>query len=62
MEDMSKREELAKNETRGVELGDARLERRFGQLMNMMARAPNLSFPHAPAVTAMRLSKRRIGF
>jgi Transposase DNA-binding/Transposase DDE domain len=44
---MSKRGELAKNETRGVELGDARLERRFGQLMEMMAGAPDLSFPHA---------------
>lgn len=44
---MSKREELAKEEVRGVDLGDARLERRFGLLMEMMARAPSQSFPHA---------------
>jgi hypothetical protein len=44
---MGKREELAEQEAQGVELGDARLERRFGQLMEMMARAPDQSFPHA---------------
>lgn len=34
-------------ETQGVELGDARLERRFEQLTEMMARAPDQSFPQA---------------
>jgi hypothetical protein len=44
---MSKRGEMAKGETRGIDLNDTRLERRFGQLVEMMARAPDQSFPHA---------------
>lgn len=47
MKGVSKREELAKGETVGVELGDTRLERRFGRVVEMMARAPEQSFPHA---------------
>jgi len=44
---VSDRDLVAKEETRGVELKDTRLERRFGQLVEMMARAPDQSFPQA---------------
>jgi hypothetical protein len=44
---MRKREELAGKEAADADLGDARLERRYGQLMEMMARGPDQSFPRA---------------